>query len=187
MGAGTAKRPKAGALRFIPRSVCSNTNEQGANRRPSPRHARGPKTIFLSAACSARFELAKSSINAGRRGREDCLSPERALAAQPPSSRTHSIGDGNHCRQRKPLEHTPRPTSSALVQLNLILVTWACSRYDLVRSSANVPFGADHVSALSDARLHEEEWRQGTLGDARSIKPSEGSRSGLRRTRVYAN
>src|SRR5712691_10462754 len=69
MGAGTAKRPKAGALRFIPRSVCSkdcsNTNEQGANRRPSPRHARGPKTIYLSAACSARFELAKSSINAG--------------------------------------------------------------------------------------------------------------------------
>src|SRR5207244_3129038 len=45
----------------------------------------------------------------------------------------------------------------------------------------------DHVSALSDARLHEEEWRQGTLGDARSIKPSEGSRSRLRRTRVYAN
>src|SRR2546426_803983 len=42
-----------------------------------------------------------------------------------------------------------------------------------------------HVSALSDARLHEEEWRQGTLGDARSIKPSEGSRSRLRRTRVY--
>src|SRR2546430_7743868 len=44
-----------------------------------------------------------------------------------------------------------------------------------------------YVSALSDARLHEEEWRQGTLGDARSIKPSEGSRSRLRRTRAYAN
>jgi hypothetical protein len=30
--------------------------QQGANRRPSPRPARGPKTICLSAACSARFD-----------------------------------------------------------------------------------------------------------------------------------
>src|SRR5271165_150374 len=34
-----------------------------------------------------------------------------------------------------------------------------------------------HVSALSEARLHEKEWRRGQLRGARSIKPSEGSRS----------
>ncbi len=59
MAAGTATRPKACALRSIPPSACSkdcsNTNEQGANRRPSLRPARGPKTICSSAACSARF------------------------------------------------------------------------------------------------------------------------------------
>jgi hypothetical protein len=47
MAAGTATRPKACALRSIPPSACSkdcsNTNEQGANRRPSLRPARGPK------------------------------------------------------------------------------------------------------------------------------------------------
>jgi hypothetical protein len=42
---------------------------QGANRRPSPRPARGPKTICSSAACSARFEPAKSSTNAGSASR----------------------------------------------------------------------------------------------------------------------
>ena len=72
-GAGTAKHPKVGALRSIPRSVCSkdfsNTNEQGANRRPSLRPARGPKTICLSAACSARCEPAKSSTNTGSASR----------------------------------------------------------------------------------------------------------------------
>ena len=63
----------AGALRSIPPSACSkdcsNTNEQGANRRPSLRPARGPKTICSSAACSARFEPAKSSTNAGSASR----------------------------------------------------------------------------------------------------------------------
>jgi len=63
---GTA-HPKAGTLRSIPPSACSKdcsiTNEQGANRRRSRRLARGPKTICSSAACSARFEPAKSSTN----------------------------------------------------------------------------------------------------------------------------
>jgi hypothetical protein len=69
MAAGTAKHPKAGALRSIPPSACSkdcsNTSEQGANLRPSLRPAREPKSICSSAACSARFEPAKSSTNTG--------------------------------------------------------------------------------------------------------------------------
>src|SRR5438094_1914137 len=69
MAAGTAKHPRAGALRSVPPSACSkdcsNTNEQGANRRPSLGPARALKTICSSATCSARFELAKSSTNAG--------------------------------------------------------------------------------------------------------------------------
>ena len=74
MAAGTARQlnlqqnaRQAGALRSIPPSACSKdcsiTNEQGANRRRSRRLARGPKTICSSAACSARFEPAKSSTN----------------------------------------------------------------------------------------------------------------------------
>jgi len=63
MAGGTAKHPKAGALHSIAPSAClkdcSNTNEQGANRRPSPGPARGPKTICSSAACSARFAPGK--------------------------------------------------------------------------------------------------------------------------------
>jgi hypothetical protein len=39
----------------------------------------------------------------------------------------------------------------------------------------------NNASALSDARLHEKERKQGELGGARSIKPPEGSRSPLRR------
>jgi hypothetical protein len=72
-GGGTAKHPKAGAPRSIPPSACSkdcsNTNEQGANRRPLLRPARGPKTICSTAACSARFEPAKRSTNAGSASR----------------------------------------------------------------------------------------------------------------------
>ncbi len=44
------------------------------------------------------------------------MPPERALASEPPSSRTYSIGDGNPCRRGKPLEHTARSPSPALVQ-----------------------------------------------------------------------
>ena len=51
------------ALPSIPPSAClkgcSNTNEQGANRQPSPRPVSAPKTICSSAACSARFDPAK--------------------------------------------------------------------------------------------------------------------------------
>jgi hypothetical protein len=47
------------------RRTASNTNAQGANRRPSLGPARGPKTICSSAACSARSEPAKSSTTAG--------------------------------------------------------------------------------------------------------------------------
>src|SRR5207253_591940 len=46
---------KAAALRSIPPSACSkdssNTSGQGANRRSSPRPARGPKTICSRATC----------------------------------------------------------------------------------------------------------------------------------------
>src|SRR5438067_2201499 len=67
-GAQFLARP-AGALRSTLPSACSkdssNTSGQGANRRPSLRLASGPKTICSSAACSARFELAKSSTSAG--------------------------------------------------------------------------------------------------------------------------
>ena len=84
MAAGTAKHPKAGALRSIPPSVCSkdcsNTNEQGANRRPSPRPARGPKTICSIAICSARFEPAKSSTNAGSASRSQCFGTTTSCA-----------------------------------------------------------------------------------------------------------
>src|SRR6266851_681066 len=61
--------PKRPPSRRSSPSACSkdssNTSGQGANRRPSRRPASGPKTICSSAACSARFELAKSSTNAG--------------------------------------------------------------------------------------------------------------------------
>jgi hypothetical protein len=42
----------------------------------------------------------------------------------------------------------------------------------------------NNASALSDARLHEKERKQGELGGARSIKPPEGSRSPLRRMSI---
>src|SRR5260370_38014051 len=70
------------------------------------------------------------------------------------------MGDGAGCRQGKPLEHTARSPSSALVQqLNLVVVTWACSRYGLGQKlAANLPFGADHalyrpISAGAGAQL----------------------------------
>ncbi len=54
---------KHAALRSIPPSACwkgcSHTNEREANRRSSPRHARGQKIIYSSAACSARCGRAK--------------------------------------------------------------------------------------------------------------------------------
>jgi hypothetical protein len=63
------KRPPAGALRSTPPSASSkdssNTSEPGANRRRSRKSASAPKTICSSAACSARFALAKSSTSAG--------------------------------------------------------------------------------------------------------------------------
>ncbi len=72
-GGWNCEAPKSRALRSIPLSACSkdcsNTNELGASRRPSPGPATGPKTICSSAACSARFELAKSSTNAGSASR----------------------------------------------------------------------------------------------------------------------
>jgi hypothetical protein len=46
----------------------------------------------------------------------------RRQSAQPPSSRTYSIGDGDRCGQGKPLEHNARSPSSALVQqLNVVV------------------------------------------------------------------
>jgi len=55
------------------------------------------------------------------------------MAAQPPSSRTYSIGDGNRFRQGKPLEHTARAPSSALVQqLDVVVVTGAARAMDWV-------------------------------------------------------
>ena len=66
-------RETAGAPRSIPRSACLkdcwNMNGPGANRRQSVRPASGPKTICSSAACSARYEPAKSSTNAGSASR----------------------------------------------------------------------------------------------------------------------
>src|SRR6266566_7208735 len=44
------------------------------------------------------------------------------------TSRTYSIGDGDRCRRGKPLEHTTRSPSPALVQqLNVLVVTWGVS------------------------------------------------------------
>ena len=44
------------------------------------------------------------------------------------------LADGDRCRQRKPLEHTARAPSSALVQqLNVAVLTWACSSMAWVR------------------------------------------------------
>ena len=63
-GGWNCEAPKAGALRSIPPSAClkdcSHTNEQGANRQPLLRPARGPRTICSNAACSVPFEPAKS-------------------------------------------------------------------------------------------------------------------------------
>jgi hypothetical protein len=45
------------------------------------------------------------------------------MAAQPPSSRTNSLGDGDPYWQRKPLEHIARSPSPALVlQLKVTVV-----------------------------------------------------------------
>jgi hypothetical protein len=55
--------------------------------------------------------------------------PLNNRTAQPPSSRTHSTGDGDRRRPAKPLEHTAGSPSAALVQqLSVGFLTWTCSR-----------------------------------------------------------
>ncbi len=87
----------------------------GANRPPSPRPARGPKTICSSATCSARFAPAKSSTNAG------CASRSRRFGT------TTSCADSIICAMRefnptaasgKPskLYRTPPPERSLAAQ-----------------------------------------------------------------------
>jgi hypothetical protein len=60
---------QAGALRSIPPSACSkdcsHMNKPAENGQPLPGRARGRKTIFSSATCSARFEPAKSLTSVG--------------------------------------------------------------------------------------------------------------------------
>jgi len=149
-GAGTAawpfvspKRPQSRPL-FVPYhhrvlEGLLNTNEQGANRPPSLRPARGPKNYLLerrmfhslrtgkvidkrwlrfsfrrfgtttSCADSTICEMQESNPTAA------CVKPskivmarrhqKRALAAQPPSSRTYSVGEWRAASQRKPLEY----------------------------------------------------------------------------------
>ena len=45
-----------------------------------------------------------------------------------PSSRIHSIEDGDRGRQRQSLEHAARSPSPALVQLNRVIVIWTSTR-----------------------------------------------------------
>jgi len=62
------------------------------------------------------------------------------------------IGDRDPYRRRKPLEHTARCPSPALVQqLNVVVVSWVCSSYGLrqlfalgQKDAPNLLFGADH-------------------------------------------
>ena len=56
------------------------------------------------------------------RSRDSAPTPERPMAAQPASSRTYSVGDGNRCRKRKPLEHAARPPRTALVRQRKVIV-----------------------------------------------------------------
>src|SRR5215467_13012817 len=44
------------------------------------------------------------------------------MAAQPASSGTNSLGDGNCSRKREPLEHAARPPHPALVRQLLVMV-----------------------------------------------------------------
>ena len=95
---------------------------------------------------------ARPSRPGSHQSRDRAPSPERALAAEPPSSRTYSIADGDRCRQRKPLEHTARSPRPALVQqLNALVLSWACSRYGLGQNvAANLPFGTGDGQTFPD-------------------------------------
>jgi hypothetical protein len=123
---------KAGVLRSTPPSACSkdcsNSNEQGANRRPSPRPVRGPRTICSIATCSARFEPAKSSTNAGSASRSrplgtttSCVDVERRFVRnrlrlqreRPFSSSGLTESDSRKCRRAQPWLRAPSRSAAA--------------------------------------------------------------------------
>jgi len=69
---------------------CLNTNEQGANRPPLTKARRGPKNYLLERRMFTRFELAKSSTNAG------CASRSRPFLAL-----TTSCADSTICEMQE--------------------------------------------------------------------------------------
>src|SRR5260370_39738676 len=79
--------------------------------------------------------------------------------------------EGDGCRQGKALEHPARSPRPALVQqLNVVVVTWACSRYGLSHKvDVNLPFGTGDGQTGSNANVADGGTRKGTRSD--EIRP----------------
>src|SRR4029077_14755475 len=89
------------------------------------------------------------------------------------------MGDGDGCRWGKPLEHTARAPSPALVQqLNVVVVTWACSRYGLGQKVAanfhHSPSTATYWLALARKwRLSRNKANHSTKWSPQNLQPRQ--------------
>lgn len=108
----------------------------------SPSNRRSHRANAGSASRSRPFlmlrRLARARLSTGcgdqtrqpRQTHDSAPAPERALATQPPSSRTCSIQDGDRCRQASPQEHTLRSPSPTLVILPQVATAFVDHKSD---------------------------------------------------------
>jgi len=132
-GSAALTKVRATAERVSPRAAHVSLAANRRSRRQTLAALLGPNVLALR--CFARTRLSAGCGNqarqpgqGGHRSRDEAPSPEWALAAEPSSSRTDSIRDGDRCRQGEPLEHASRVASPWLVpQLHVIAANWAFS------------------------------------------------------------